>query len=60
MNDQAEALVMRPQKGDEHAHERALGAPLPHESAEAHVSGEARYTDDIPELHGTVHAASAR
>ncbi|WP_321929927.1 xanthine dehydrogenase molybdopterin binding subunit [Paraburkholderia guartelaensis] len=57
MNDQAEALVMRPQKGDEHAHERALGAPLPHESADAHVSGEARYTDDIPELHGTVHAA---
>ncbi|MEM5424179.1 xanthine dehydrogenase molybdopterin binding subunit [Paraburkholderia ferrariae] len=57
MNDQAEALVMRPQQGDEHAHERALGAPLPHESADAHVSGEARYTDDIPELHGTVHAA---
>jgi xanthine dehydrogenase large subunit len=57
MNDQAEALVMRPQKDDEHAHERALGAPLPHESADAHVSGEARYTDDIPELHGTVHAA---
>ncbi|WP_375542508.1 xanthine dehydrogenase molybdopterin binding subunit [Paraburkholderia sp. CNPSo 3272] len=48
---------MRPQKGDVHAHERALGAPLPHESADAHVSGEARYTDDIPELHGTVHAA---
>ncbi|WP_428995993.1 xanthine dehydrogenase molybdopterin binding subunit [Paraburkholderia ferrariae] len=48
---------MRPQQGDEHAHERALGAPLPHESADAHVSGEARYTDDIPELHGTVHAA---
>ncbi|MFC6141439.1 xanthine dehydrogenase molybdopterin binding subunit [Paraburkholderia silvatlantica] len=38
-------------------HERALGAALPHESADAHVSGEARYTDDIPELHGTVHAA---
>jgi len=34
-----------------------LGAPLPHESAELHVSGEARYTDDIPELHGTLHAA---
>jgi len=61
MNDQAEPLVMRPEHGnahdDEPAHERALGAPLPHESAEAHVSGEARYTDDIPELHGTVHAA---
>ncbi|WP_415913981.1 xanthine dehydrogenase molybdopterin binding subunit [Paraburkholderia sp. J76] len=48
---------MRPEPGAEHAHESALGAPLPHESADAHVSGEARYTDDIPELHGTVHAA---
>nr|WP_154671195.1 xanthine dehydrogenase molybdopterin binding subunit [Paraburkholderia mimosarum] len=52
---------MPPQHGNAHiqepAPERALGAPLPHESAEAHVSGEARYTDDIPELHGTVHAA---
>ncbi|WP_407945486.1 xanthine dehydrogenase molybdopterin binding subunit [Paraburkholderia hiiakae] len=48
---------MRQEHRDEHAHERALGAPLPHESADAHVSGEARYTDDIPELHGTVHAA---
>ena len=57
MNDQAEALVMRQEPRAEHAHERALGAPLPHESADAHVSGEARYTDDIPELHGTVHAA---
>ncbi|WP_375542095.1 xanthine dehydrogenase molybdopterin binding subunit [Paraburkholderia sp. CNPSo 3274] len=57
MNDQAEPLVMRQEPGDEPAHERALGAPLPHESADAHVSGEARYTDDIPELHGTVHAA---
>ncbi|QGZ55288.1 xanthine dehydrogenase molybdopterin binding subunit [Paraburkholderia acidiphila] len=57
MNDQAEPLVMREELRDEHAHERALGAPLPHESADAHVSGEARYTDDIPELHGTVHAA---
>ncbi|RQH09754.1 xanthine dehydrogenase molybdopterin binding subunit [Paraburkholderia dinghuensis] len=35
----------------------ALGAPLPHESADLHVSGEARYIDDIPELHGTLHAA---
>ncbi|WP_321913988.1 xanthine dehydrogenase molybdopterin binding subunit [Paraburkholderia sp. J11-2] len=48
---------MRQEQRDEHAHEHALGAPLPHESADAHVSGEARYTDDIPELHGTVHAA---
>ena len=31
--------------------------PLPHESARLHVAGEATYTDDIPELAGTVHAA---
>jgi len=29
----------------------------PHESAILHVSGTATYTDDIPELHGTLHAA---
>ena len=32
-------------------------ASHPHESAELHVSGEAIYTDDIPELAGTLHAA---
>ncbi|KIG04196.1 xanthine dehydrogenase molybdopterin binding subunit [Caballeronia concitans] len=35
----------------------AAGAPLPHESAALHVSGEAIYTDDIAELRGTLHAA---
>ena len=30
---------------------------LPHESAHLHVSGEARYIDDLPELQGTLHAA---
>ena len=35
----------------------AIGTPLPHESAEQHVSGEARYTDDLPELAGTLHVA---
>ncbi|MGG1946632.1 xanthine dehydrogenase molybdopterin binding subunit [Trinickia sp. NRRL B-1857] len=35
----------------------AIGVPLPHESAELHVSGEARYTDDLPELAGTLYAA---
>ncbi|MGI9450326.1 MAG: xanthine dehydrogenase molybdopterin binding subunit, partial [Geminicoccaceae bacterium] len=30
---------------------------VPHESAELHVSGEATYTDDIPELAGTLHCA---
>ena len=32
-------------------------ASHPHESAELHVSGEAIYTDDIPEIAGTLHAA---
>ena len=38
-------------------HAIVIGAPLPHESAVLHVTGEARYTDDIPELAGTLHAA---
>ncbi|MDE1979179.1 MAG: xanthine dehydrogenase molybdopterin binding subunit, partial [Betaproteobacteria bacterium] len=29
----------------------------PHESAHLHVSGQATYTDDAPELQGTLHAA---
>ncbi|MDH3745200.1 MAG: xanthine dehydrogenase molybdopterin binding subunit [Acidobacteriota bacterium] len=35
----------------------SVGTPVPHESAHLHVSGEARYTDDIPEPVGTLHAA---
>jgi xanthine dehydrogenase large subunit len=35
----------------------ALGVALPHESAHLHVAGSAPYTDDIPELTGTLHAA---
>lgn len=34
-----------------------VGSALPHESAHLHVAGEARYTDDIPELNGTLHCA---
>ncbi len=34
-----------------------VGASLPHESAHLHVQGRAPYTDDLPELHGTLHAA---
>ncbi|MET0963844.1 MAG: hypothetical protein ABWY05_13665, partial [Noviherbaspirillum sp.] len=34
-----------------------VGKPHPHESAILHVSGEAAYTDDLPELQGTLHAA---
>ena len=33
------------------------GASVAHDSAHLHVTGEACYTDDIPELRGTLHAA---
>lgn len=35
----------------------AAGKPLAHESAALHVAGAAPYTDDVPELAGTLHAA---
>src|SRR6266542_6256792 len=35
----------------------SVGSPLPHDSAHLHVSGRALYTDDIPEIRGTLHAA---
>src|SRR6266540_837799 len=34
-----------------------VGAAIPHDSAHLHVSGEAVYTDDIPEIRGTLYAA---
>ncbi|MBY4895719.1 xanthine dehydrogenase molybdopterin binding subunit [Cupriavidus sp. AU9028] len=34
-----------------------IGTSRPHESAHLHVAGTATYTDDIPELAGTLHAA---
>src|ERR1700686_3789938 len=34
-----------------------VGAAIPHDSAHLHVSGEATYTDDIPEVRGTLYAA---
>ncbi|NGZ85827.1 xanthine dehydrogenase molybdopterin binding subunit [Duganella aceris] len=36
---------------------KAVGVCRKHESAELHVLGQATYTDDIPELQGTLHAA---
>ena len=35
----------------------AAGKSLPHESAHLHVTGQAPYIDDLPELSGTLHAA---
>ena len=34
-----------------------IGQAVPHESAHLHVAGAAPYTDDLPELAGTLHAA---
>src|SRR5262249_37545944 len=42
---------------DSHAATTAVHTPHPHEAAHLHVSGEATYVDDIPELAGTLHAA---
>ncbi|MFZ6847525.1 xanthine dehydrogenase molybdopterin binding subunit [Undibacterium sp. RuRC25W] len=39
------------------AHWAEVGKSHPHESAVLHVSGTANYTDDMPELIGTLHAA---
>ena len=36
---------------------RRVGVSAPHESAHLHVRGQAPYTDDVPELAGTLHAA---
>jgi xanthine dehydrogenase large subunit len=44
-------------KGDVMTEWKAVGVSRPHESAELHVLGQATYTDDIPELQGTLHAA---
>jgi xanthine dehydrogenase large subunit len=46
----------RPPRGEAAVHE-AVGAPVRHDSAHLHVSGEAAYTDDIREARGTLHAA---
>jgi len=36
---------------------QTVGQSLAHESARLHVTGQAQYTDDLPEQHGTLHAA---
>ena len=43
--------------GDEASDDAVIGAARPHESAHLHVAGSAPYTDDLPELAGTLHAA---
>ncbi|OXR48498.1 xanthine dehydrogenase molybdopterin binding subunit [Pusillimonas sp. T2] len=36
---------------------QTVGTSVKHESAHLHVTGRAQYTDDIPEVQGTLHAA---
>jgi xanthine dehydrogenase large subunit len=43
--------------GDRAPRAGSVGAALRHDSARKHVSGEAAYTDDLPELPGLLHAA---
>ncbi|MPW19070.1 xanthine dehydrogenase molybdopterin binding subunit [Paraburkholderia sp. CNPSo 3157] len=57
MNKQTDAFTHQAAPAEDQAAQAAIGVPLPHESATLHVSGEATYTDDIPELQQTLHAA---
>ncbi|WP_295749771.1 xanthine dehydrogenase molybdopterin binding subunit [Undibacterium sp.] len=55
MNKQTEAFLTKlPEATSAWAE---VGLARPHESAVLHVLGEATYTDDIPEVQGTLHAA---
>ncbi|RJF96232.1 xanthine dehydrogenase molybdopterin binding subunit [Noviherbaspirillum saxi] len=54
MNTQSEAFL---QQQAATANWTEVGKQRPHESAVLHVLGEATYTDDIPEIQGTLHAA---
>ncbi|MBN3763182.1 xanthine dehydrogenase molybdopterin binding subunit [Burkholderia sp. Ac-20365] len=54
MNQQAEPFL---KDAKELAEFTQVHISRPHESAHLHVSGRATYTDDIPELAGTLHAA---
>ncbi|MFZ6770191.1 xanthine dehydrogenase molybdopterin binding subunit [Undibacterium sp. Di26W] len=57
MNTQTEAFLTDKNPAQTEAGWAEVGKSHPHESAILHVLGEARYTDDIPELQGTLHAA---
>ncbi|MEX3933031.1 xanthine dehydrogenase molybdopterin binding subunit [Paraburkholderia phymatum] len=57
MNKQTDAFIHQAAPAEHQTAQAAIGVPLPHESAALHVSGEATYTDDIPELQQTLHAA---
>ena len=54
MNQAAESLLTA---AAQFSSGQTAGCSLPHESAHLHVAGRAPYTDDIPEVAGTLHAA---
>ncbi len=49
--------VDAPAESQRQARGERVGVSRPHESAHLHVAGEATYTDDIPEVAGTLYAA---
>ena len=55
MNKQTEPFLLDASVAAESSSQ--VGISRPHESAHLHVAGTATYTDDIPELAGTLHAA---
>ncbi len=57
MNQTADAFLLAPAKALPAGEAGEAGRSLPHESAHLHVAGSAPYTDDIPELAGTLHCA---
>jgi len=58
MNQQADAFLSDAQsRADEALEFTQVHVSRAHESAHLHVSGRATYTDDIPVLAGTLHAA---
>ncbi|MDE1183554.1 xanthine dehydrogenase molybdopterin binding subunit [Paraburkholderia sp.] len=57
MNRQSEGFIAQSRDPQPASASASIGTSWPHESAALHVSGEAAYTDDIAEIHGTLHAA---
>ncbi|SEA65402.1 xanthine dehydrogenase molybdopterin binding subunit [Paraburkholderia sartisoli] len=57
MNQQAEPFLKDAQAREDLADFTQVHVSRPHESAHLHVSGRATYTDDIPVVAGTLHAA---
>ncbi|MEC7118558.1 MAG: xanthine dehydrogenase molybdopterin binding subunit [Pseudomonadota bacterium] len=49
--------MTQPHTGQKHTASVSIGQSIPHESAHLHVTGQATYIDDLPELHHTLHAA---